>query len=216
MPPAAPSRRGRGRPRRAWRRSASRSRRRRTCSRDRTPRRRGRARRRSWSRPTRACRPPRGRRSGSCRRRPRAARREPAPGRGRGHRPGRNSSTFCLNDCLMMSLASGRRRAARAERLGLLDRDVGRQRRDPGSVTASSTTGRSALRASSQRGPPARPCRRGCPSARAAPRSARTGSPGDPGSPSNFASPSIARCSQVTWLRSWLLSTSTTSRWSRH
>ncbi len=82
-----------------------------------------------------------------------------------------------------------------------------------GSTIASST--HRPIRGEAPRPRPRRPAsgrRRGSRAARAARRSARRGSPGAPATPRTSGRPAIARCSQVTWFRSWLLSTSTISR----
>src|SRR5205807_3838299 len=67
------------------------------------------------------------------------------PNRGQGHRPGRNSSTFCLNDCVMISLALGSPPSS-AELSALACSSVmwGGSGGTSGSVTASWPTGRPA------------------------------------------------------------------------
>ncbi len=100
----------------------------------------------------------------------------------------------------------------RHELARLVEGDVRRQRRDLG--IGDRLDHDRPVAADSARPCPARSPRvgrRGCRSARASRRSARTGSRAAPARPSNLGSPSMTRCSQVTWLRSWLLSTSTTS-----
>ena len=174
----------------------------------------------SSSSPTRSSRRTPGGRSGSCT--PRRSGRSSATlssRRLRGdHRPGAIASSIWRNERRIIEARSGSpRSAALGEVLRLLEGDVRRQRRHLG-VDDRLEHGRAgrprARRPTPRRAGRAR--RRGRRAGRSARRSGRTGSRGSTACPGSFGSPSIARCSHVTWFRSRLLRTSTTSRGSLH
>src|SRR5436305_15069893 len=85
-----------------------------------------------------------------------------------------------------------------------------------GSVFTSSTTGRSAASASSQAPCIASPLSQKMPFRPTSSAYFAYSNSGSHCVPGNFGSPSMTRCSQVTWFKSWLLKTQKTRRLSRH